>query len=50
MAIGQDKYIANLTSREIACSHWMLVEEPVKLMDILGEWIEEVCLGGKSVL
>lgn len=41
MANSQGKYISRLTSREIESSHWMLAENYVKLIDILGEWIEK---------
>ncbi|KAF8245009.1 alpha/beta-hydrolase [Wilcoxina mikolae CBS 423.85] len=50
MAFGQAVFIPSLTTREIKSSHWMIVECPDEVNQILREWIEGVCMKSQMKL
>lgn len=50
MTIGQEKYVTNLTFRQVETSHWALTEKPELSIAHIDEWIDRVILGGETKL
>lgn len=50
MTLGQEKYVTNLTFRQVETSHWALTEKPELSIAHIDEWIDNVIFGGKTKL
>jgi len=50
MSAGMDKYLPNLTRREIVAQHWVLWERSEAANGILKEWFSNVVFGRQSKL
>lgn len=50
MSAGMEKVCTQLTRREVNASHWALWEVPEDVNRIIGDWLQGVVFGGKSVL
>lgn len=49
-AQGMEKWIPNLTLREVSTSHWALWEGATKVNDLIEQWLEGVVFGGQKAL
>lgn len=50
MTLGQEKYVTNLTFRQVETSHWALTDKPELVIAHMDEWIDSVILGGETKL
>lgn len=50
MTMGQERYISNLTVRQVETSHWALTEKPELSIAHMDEWIDSVIFGGETKL
>lgn len=48
MSLGMEKYILNLSRGHIEdASHWVLLEQPEKVNQILKDWLNKICFKSK---
>ncbi|KAF3205008.1 hypothetical protein TWF679_009445 [Orbilia oligospora] len=50
MALGQKKFIPDLTSKQVEASHWMVWEQTDEVNSILKDWIGNVVFASKAKL
>lgn len=50
MALGQRKFIPDLTSKQVEASHWMVWEQTDEVNSILKDWIGNVVFASKAKL
>ncbi|KAK6341320.1 hypothetical protein TWF696_008399 [Orbilia brochopaga] len=50
MAAGQGRYIQDLTSRTLECSHWMAWEKSDEVNALVTDWLEDRAFGVKARL
>jgi hypothetical protein len=50
MAVGLERWLTNLTRAEVKASHWILIQKPAEVNNILEKWLGEQVLGAKSNL
>ena len=50
MSKGMEKWITNLTRREVDAAHWAMWERPNEVNDFLKEWFVKVVFGRESKL
>ncbi|EPS38166.1 hypothetical protein H072_8033 [Dactylellina haptotyla CBS 200.50] len=50
MALGQKRFIPDLTSKQVEASHWMVWEKTDEINGLLTEWFENVVLSSKAKL
>lgn len=50
LAAGMGQYFDNLTTHEVNASHWILVQTPREVNNLLQTWFDEQVFKRKSVL